>query len=74
MYTHTHTHTQLKELEQELEEVKANLEAIKGQLEAETLSKVDLQNNIQSLREDIAFKKKMYEEVGSVDVGCYPQF
>lgn len=54
----------MKELEQELEELKATLEGVKGQLEAETLSKVDLQNNIQSLREDLAFKKKMYEEVG----------
>ena len=53
----------MKDLEQELEELKANLEGVKGQLEAETLSKVDLQNNIQSLREDLAFKKKMYEEV-----------
>lgn len=52
----------VKDLEQELEELKANLEGVKGQLEAETLSKVDLQNNIQSLREDLAFKKKMYEE------------
>ena len=54
----------MKELEQEVEELKATLEGVKAQLEAETLSKVDLQNNIQSLREDLAFKKKMYEEVG----------
>ena len=54
----------MKELEQEVDELKATLEGVKGQLEAETLSKVDLQNNIQSLREDLAFKKKMYEEVG----------
>ena len=55
---------QVKELEQELEELKATMESVKSQLEAETLSKVDLQNNIQSLREELAFKKKMYEEVG----------
>ena len=54
----------MKELEQEVEELKANLEGVKAQLESETLGKVDLQNNIQSLREDLAFKKKMYEEVG----------
>ena len=63
--TPTHAHSQVKELEQELEEVKATLDGVKAQLEAETLSKVDLQNNIQSLREDMAFKKKMYEEVGA---------
>lgn len=57
------THKQIKDLEQELEGIKATLEGVKAQLESETLSKVDLQNNIQSLREDLAFKKKMYEEV-----------
>ena len=58
-------HKQVKELEQELEELKATLEGVKAQLESETLGKVDLQNNIQSLREELAFKKKMYEEVHS---------
>ena len=53
----------MKELEQDLEETKSALDNVKSQLEAETLSKVDLQNNIQSLKEDLAFKKKMYEEV-----------
>ena len=47
-----------------MEELKATVEGVKSQLETETLSKVDLQNNIQSLREELAFKKKMYEEVG----------
>lgn len=59
-----YAHLQVKDLEQELEELKANLEGVKNQLESETLSKVDLQNNIQSLREELAFKKKMYDEVG----------
>lgn len=57
---------QVKELEQELEEIKATLEGVKAQLESETLTKVDLQNNIQSLREELAFKKKMYEEVCNI--------
>ena len=35
---------------------------MKESLEAETLSKVDLQNSIQSLKEELAFRKKVYEE------------
>lgn len=64
LYNTCITCNQVKELEQELEELKTTTESVKSQLEAETLSKVDLQNNIQSLREELAFKKKMYEEVG----------
>ena len=63
LYNTCITCNQVKELEQELEELKASMESLKSQLETETLSKVDLQNNIQSLREELAFKKKMYEEV-----------
>lgn len=54
---------QVKEFEAELEELRSTLEAMKESLEAETLSKVDLQNSIQSLKEELAFRKKVYEEV-----------
>ena len=57
---------QVKEFEAELEELRSTLEAMKESLEAETLSKVDLQNSIQSLKEELAFRKKVYEEVREV--------
>lgn len=57
---------QVKEFEAELEELRSTLESMKESLEAETLSKVDLQNSIQSLREELAFRKKVYEEVREV--------
>ncbi len=41
-------------------------ESLQGTLEVETLSKVDLQNKCQSLREELLFNKKLYEEVGSI--------
>ena len=56
----------MKEFEAELEELRSTLEAMKESLEAETLSKVDLQNSIQSLKEELAFRKKVYEEVREV--------
>lgn len=49
-----------------MEELRSTLEAMKESLEAETLSKVDLQNSIQSLKEELAFRKKVYEEVREV--------
>ena len=56
----------MKEFEAELEELRSTLETMKESLEAETLSKVDLQNSIQSLKEELAFRKKVYEEVREV--------
>lgn len=52
----------VKELEEELEELRAQLNELRESLEKETLSKVDLQNQNQSLKEELAFKKKVYEE------------
>lgn len=56
----------MKDLEAELDELRSTLDALKETLEGETLSKVDLQNSIQSLKEELAFKKKVYEEVRNV--------
>ncbi len=53
----------MKDLQAELDEIRSTVDAMKETLEAETLGKVDLQNNIQSLREELAFRKKVYEEV-----------
>ena len=46
-----------------MEELRAQLNELRESLEKETLSKVDLQNQNQSLKEELSFKKKVYEEV-----------
>ena len=56
---------QVRELEEELERMTAQLKSLQDSLEQETLSKVDLQNRIQSLKEELAFNKRVHEEVGS---------
>lgn len=43
--------------------MQAQIASLRESMEAETLSKVDLQNNIQSLKEELAFRKKVYDEV-----------
>jgi chromosome segregation ATPase len=53
---------QAKELEGEVAELQAQIVSLRESMEAETLSKVDLQNNMQSLKEELAFRKKVYEE------------
>lgn len=55
----------MKDLEAEADELRSNVEELKSALEVETLSKVDYQNNVQSLNEELAFRKKVYEEVSS---------
>ena len=40
-----------------------NLAGAKKLLEEETILRVDLENRAQSLREDAAFKKQIYEQV-----------
>ena len=46
-----------------MEELRVQMHELRESLEKETLSKVDLQNQNQSLKEELAFKKKVYEEV-----------
>jgi chromosome segregation ATPase len=53
---------QVKDLEVEVADLQAQIASLRESMESETLSKVDLQNNIQSLREELAFRKKVYEE------------
>ena len=36
------------------------------QVEEETLLRVDLENRIQSLKEELAFKEELYKQVGMV--------
>ncbi len=53
----------MKDKDAEIEELRANVEELRSLLEAETLCKVDYQNNLQSLNEELSFRKKIYEEV-----------
>lgn len=51
----------LKELDKEHDKLKKMLEALRKNLEEETLARVDLENNIQSLREELTFKDQVFQ-------------
>ncbi|XP_015608256.1 lamin Dm0 isoform X1 [Cephus cinctus] len=51
-----------RELEKEVERLKALLDDARKHLEEETLQRIDLENNIQSLKEDISFKDQVYQQ------------
>lgn len=53
---------QARALEAEVADLQAQIASLRESVESETLGKVDLQNNIQSLKEELAFRKKVYEE------------
>ena len=53
----------MKDLEAEVAELREGYDSMKASLESETLSKVDLQNHIQSLKEEMAFRQKVHDEV-----------
>ena len=50
-------------MEDELDDLRTEVKRLRELLEQETLLKVDLKNQIQSLKEDSVFRKKVYEEV-----------
>lgn len=50
-----------RELEKEVERLSALLEDTRKHLEEETLQRIDLENHIQSLKEDISFKDQVYQ-------------
>lgn len=52
----------LKELEKENDKLKKMLEALRKNLEEETLARVDLENNIQSLKEELTFKDQIFQQ------------
>lgn len=52
----------LKELEKEIDRLRALLNEARKNLEEETLARVDLENNVQSLREELAFKDQVHNE------------
>ncbi|XP_043280320.1 lamin Dm0-like isoform X2 [Venturia canescens] len=51
-----------RELEKEVERLKGLLVDARKHLEEETLQRIDLENNIQSLKEDISFKDQVYQQ------------
>jgi lamin B len=53
---------ELKELEKENDKLKKLLEALRKNLEEETLARVDLENNIQSLKEELTFKDQVFQQ------------
>jgi chromosome segregation ATPase len=53
----------MRELQSECQELKEALEAAKYALEQETLTRVDLENKLQSLKEELSFKRSVYDKV-----------
>jgi lamin B len=53
---------ELKDLEKEHDKLKKMLDALRKNLEEETLARVDLENNIQSLREELTFKDQVFQQ------------
>lgn len=52
----------LNELQKELERLRKQLDEARKHLEDETLARVDLENNIQSLREELTFKDQIHSQ------------
>lgn len=53
---------EVKELEKEVEKLKKMCDALRKNLEEETLARVDLENNIQSLKEELTFKDQVFQQ------------
>lgn len=51
-----------RELEKEVERLMALLDDTRKHLEEETLQRIDLENHIQSLKEDISFKDQVFQQ------------
>lgn len=53
---------ELKELEKEVARLKKQLDTLRKNLEEETLARVDLENTVQSLREELTFKDQVHQQ------------
>nr|XP_029731203.1 LOW QUALITY PROTEIN: lamin Dm0-like [Aedes albopictus] len=53
---------ELKELEKEAARLKKQVETLRKNLEEETLARVDLENAVQSLREELTFKDQIHQQ------------
>ena len=56
----------VQELRKECQELKDALESAKYALEEETLTRVDLENKLQSKDEELNFQREMYDKVKSL--------
>ena len=56
----------LQKLKKDHDALQAQLETAKRQLEAETVQRVDVQNRIQSLKEELDFKANIHAQVRTV--------
>lgn len=53
---------ELKELDKEVARLRKQLETLRKNLEEETLARVDLENTVQSLREELTFKDQVHQQ------------
>ncbi|KAJ4447794.1 hypothetical protein ANN_09802, partial [Periplaneta americana] len=53
---------EMKDLEKECEKLRKQVEELRKHLEDETLARIDLENNVQSLREELSFKEQVYNQ------------
>lgn len=53
---------EVKELEKEVARLKKQLDVLRKNLEEETLARVDLENTVQSLREELTFKDQVHQQ------------
>jgi lamin B len=51
-----------KDLDKECEKLRKQVEELRKHLEDETLARIDLENNLQSLREELSFKEQVYNQ------------
>lgn len=56
------TSDDLKDLEKDCEKLRKQVEELRKHLEDETLARIDLENNLQSLREELSFKEQVYNQ------------
>lgn len=57
-----HAETEQNRLRKEVDSLERQLAVAKKQLEEETISRVDLENRIQSLKEELAFNKQVHQQ------------
>lgn len=53
---------ELRDVEKERDKLKKQVEELRKQLEDESLARVDVENNNQSLREELSFKDQIYQQ------------
>ena len=61
----------MQALKKENEQLKKQLAAARKQLEEETIARVDLENRVQSLKEELSFKSQVHEQVRQGWVGLW---